>query len=326
MFANIPTIKKLYIYDFDLLTFPKDVKWNLEKLAVSDMPPDEYYIQIAEDNFKEFLISQQMSLKDIRFHDNLNYSDFIIKNLPNLKRLTLSMEVEDIISINNEFVMSDFNLRHFTFNYMCIEHFPILKKILKHYKSIKYLCISSNSSCYDSQPWISSSEIHFENLTHLVLKSAWTFVFLKAKMPRLKFLGLTYPFDDEEEYNFANIPDKNMKNVEKASLKFCKLEDVLAIVRKCPKLSHLNVDVEEWSKKSNLFISQINDIIAAVPQIKCLGICEWSLNKQNITQKEVRYQIINKNVILKVHDEFPSMLDEDWDQEFPDFMDSWHFL
>ena len=326
MFANITTIKKLYIYDFDLLTFPKDVKWKLEKLAVSDMPSDEYIIQIDEENLKEFLISQQMSLKDIRLHDNLNYSDFIIKNLPNLERLTLSMEEEDVHSINNDFLISDFNLKHFTFNYLTTDQFPILKKILKHYKSIKYLYLSSNSSWNDSLPWISSNEIHFVNLSHLLLKSAWTFIILKAKMPKLKFLGLTNIFDDEDDdYNLANISNENVKNVEKASLKFCKLEDILVIVRKCPKLSHLNVDVEEWREKSNLFISQINDIIAALPQLKCLGICKWSLNKQNIEKKEVTYQVINKNVILKVYDDFPSMLDEDWDQEFPDFLDSWYF-
>jgi hypothetical protein len=289
------------------------------------MPPDVYIIEIAEDNFKELLISQQMSLKEIRIHDNLNFTDFIMKNLPNLERLTLSIELESINSINNEFLINDLNLRHLTFYYLWPEHFPILKNMLKHYKCIKYLWISSDLSACDDQPWMSSSEIHFENLTQLLLKSAWTFVILKAKMPNLKILSLISTYsDDEDDYDFTHMPDKNLRNVEKASLKFCKLESVLAIVQKCQKLSHLNVDIEDWNEKIHLFVSQVIEIIAAAPHLRCLGLCESNLKKQNITL-EVLNQVVNKNVILKAHNEFPSMLYEDWEQDYSDSMECGDF-
>ena len=148
-------------------------------------------------------------------------------------------------------------------------------------------------------------------MTHLIVKGLRSSPFLNSNSLNIKVLALAYKNSDSYE-----IPSENMKNIEKLSLDVQKEEHVLAIIQKCPKLTELNLDIEEWLEQKNAsFISSINEILELVPALKCLGIIENILLKQQVTREELFSKISRKIVFLRVYDCFKSMLADEWGRD-----------
>ncbi|CAG9809027.1 unnamed protein product [Chironomus riparius] len=310
MFSDIPTIKNIIIDGFEVLKFPSKVEWQLEQLII----PYSFDQEIDDDNFKSFLESQQSTLKKLIFPDSLNYTFFVMRNLSNLDNLTLSIECYH--QENDSFLIGNSQLQRL--NIVDTVNPYVLEKFLNHYKNIKYLSITSKcqSSDFNFNP---SLNLNLKNLTHLLLKGTDCFPFLNFDLLNIKVLVLTFS-DDEIYYGFSQFSSENLQNVEKLSLRFQKVKEVLPVLSKCSKLTELNLQIEEWNKvKNKTIISNINVILSVVPNVKYLGICS-SLN-QNLGSEEMLDEINSKGVTLTICNDFRSWIAEDWGTENVKYMD-----
>lgn len=312
MFADIPTIKNLYILDFNSLYFPENVQWKLEKLIIPDRDEPDFATEIEDDNCKQFLLSQKETLKVLRCYDSLDYSDLIMKNLLNLEHLTLN--IKKIGPIDDEFLISNQKLQHLGLNYMQRFKLKSLEVFLRHYNKIKRFSLISKSHLENKKNML--LDIEFENLTHLFLQTPIVLYVLKAKLPKLKVLGLHFM---DENINFDELSVQTMKNVEKISISDFTPKYVLAIVGKCPKLSQLCVEFRDWYGQVKEFIS---DILEIAPQIEYIGITEDNLNDQK-NREEFLNNSSDGGIVLKIYENFTSMIAEDWGREFAEYLYFW---
>ncbi|KAL7018989.1 hypothetical protein ACKWTF_010973 [Chironomus riparius] len=312
MFANITSIKNVYIHDFNELRFPENVQWKLEKLIIPDRDEPDWTNEINDENCKQFLLNQT-TLKELRCFDSYDYAMLIMKNLLNLERLTLN--IKKISAVNNEFLISNKKLQHLGLNFMCQLKLKALKTFLSHYNNIKELCLTS-SYCYEYTGRIPMLDMEFENLTHLFLKSPICLYILKAKLPKLKVLGL---FILNEKLNFGELTVEHMKNVEKLSISEFGAKYVTSIVQKCPKLTHLNVEFRDWYGQIKTFIG---DILEVAPQIEFVGIVRNHLRDQEEPEKFLE-DASDFGIMLKVYDDITSIMAEDWGREVADYLNLW---
>jgi hypothetical protein len=303
MFSDIPTIKYLTINGLEILKFPNNVKWQLEQLMIIEFHGDELDL----DNCEIFLQSQQSTLKKLVFENSycLLSPYFIMRNLPNLKHLKISLHNHE--EFDDSFLLQNCKLKNLDIIQFS-ENNNVTKALLNHYSSIKYFSLYSDP---DDASVSLSLKFKLENLTHLALLGLKSFSFLSSNVLNIKVLILSYSYG-KDDYDFSQFPIENLKNIEKLSFDFRKVEEVLAVVQKCPKLTKLNLFSQEWYEDENSsFISDINEILSVAPNVKCLGIIEYSLTKQHLTRQELLTQILKKNLYLKLYSSYGSMLTYD---------------
>lgn len=311
MFSNISTIKNLIIKNYEVLKFPKKNIWNLEKLIVLN---GDGVIDVKSLNF---LKSQQSTLKELAFPSEIGYAYRIMCNLPNLKNLTCGIVDHEI---DKSMLLPNSELQRLIIQNYCDSFDDTIMIVLNHYCNIKYLGILSDyTSHYDFEPLI--FDLKFENLTHLMLKGVASFKFLGTnRLNNIKVLGLKCNRNDEVFF-YSKYLNENLKNVEKLSLDFQRVQGIFLVLQKCPNLSELNLEIDEWNKEQNdTFISRINNILAVTPNLKYLGINRKNLKEQKMTIKKLSDQIINKNVCLKSYISFKSMVAKDWGKKHVQYL------
>ncbi|KAL7018988.1 hypothetical protein ACKWTF_010972 [Chironomus riparius] len=304
MFSNIPTIKKLLTWYMTI--FPKKVKWQLEELIIPNAD------EIDDDNCKKFLESQQFTLKKLSFPGSINFAYFIMQNLSNLESLTLSIDSYD--NLDDKFLIRNSQLKRLNINiWMDYTGNNVLETVLNHYNNIQFLSIrsSNESRTLDYKQLIN---IKLKNLSHLLLKGIKAFPFLNANIPNIRVLAIACFYYDED-YDYSELSQESMKNVEKLSLDLKTVKDAIVVLSKCPKLTELNLKIVEWNAENDSFISSINEMLAITNNMKCLGINKHNLLMQQMSIETLLDQISNIQIGLKTYDIFNSMLTDEWGLE-----------
>lgn len=302
MLTEIPTIKNLHIHDFDILQFPQNVKWKLEKLIL----PDVFFMTVDDNSCNEFLLSQQSSLKKLAFPESFGFTSFIIRNLPNLETLTLGLE--DNEKINTDFLMTNGRLERLVLERFFWETDDIFNALLGHYNRIKYLSIhcTRDTKLFNGK---------FLYLTHLMLKGTNSLRILNGSFPNLKVLGIS-TVDTEDEFNADDISNEAIKNIQKLCLEACDKNQIFEVIEKCPQINNLNLNILDWNGDQDpFFVSNIDKILEVLPQLKCLGISNKNLTAQKVKYNKLLEHIKNKRLIIRIYKHFKSMIAEDWGRE-----------
>ena len=312
MFSNIPTIKKLIIDGFDIMKFPNEVQRKLEQLILRYLP------EIDNNSCKKFLESQQFTLKRLFIPGSFNLAYFIMRTLPNLESLTLSINSDN--NVDDKFLIRNSQLKRL--NILGTSNFienNVLETILNHYNNIQYLTIISSyeSNTLDYKPLI---KLKFKNLSHLMLKGIKTFPFLNSITLNIKTLVLANFFYTDGNYDYSQISSESIKNVEKLCLHVRKEKDALIVLPKCPKLTEMNIKIEEWREFTNdCFISSINQILELAPTVECLGIEQLDLILQQMTVTSLLDQISSNQISLKEYRNYESMFTDEWGREHVEY-------
>ena len=168
------------------------------------------------------------------------------------------------------------------------------------------------------------SNIRLENLTHLFLLGEDVFLFLNANFPNIKVIAITFGADYQENdfRGFSKISNDCLKSVQKLSINLFVVKEVLETLLNFPNLTELNLKLDEWDYiKNDIFISNINEILAMVPKLKYLGICTFG--NQNLPIDELADQIARNGVTLRTYKNFNTFklwIIEDWGQDGDEFM------
>ena len=244
MFSNIPTIKNLEICTYTPpLRFPDKVAWKLEKLEINCLYDDD-------DECRRIMEGQKSSLKFVNLYSESNVCSYVIKNYPDVESLSLCSGNEDVEQLVPNEKLKSLNLINFNQEITFLEH------LLCHFKYLKYLRLDN----YLDSEVKPLTNVCFVNLTHLYLNRMVSSFLMSAKMFNLKNLEIesTGP---KNTYDFFLISDENLENVEKLSMNDLKMDQIPAILLKCPKLEHCNVGSFRNIKSDHLAVT-INRIIS----------------------------------------------------------------
>lgn len=252
-------IENLTVYSKYTFEFPSFNEWQLEKLEIGKIFNTASLIS--------FLNSQKPFLKELAVHFNSFIMEYIMRELPQLTKLKLS--IDHLPEIDTLIVPTNTHLKELTIVYSQLSmRTDFMQMLFRHYPYVESLKLD-----FFYGGWAftheNSNSIILTNLRHLSVKSNSNFVFLRGQFPNLKSLHVDY-FRGSMIYNIPSI-----KTLEKLTISITSFK-ISTLAEFYPNLKFLSVgDGIELNEK------EMKRIIRALPHLETLIIKRylWKIEK-----------------------------------------------